>query len=350
MIDFTNCPQLVNTYEGADFKHKIVYDGDIYMLKFGQKLESDEKKPLQASYSSSPVSEYLGSHIYGIAGIPVQETMLGTFDGKVVVACKDFIAGLPNADNLALVEFKKLENSFLGSSTAGGRTPLYDNLVSIFASHKDIGSIREAAEDRYWKMFGVDALIGNFDRHAGNWGYILDKTKNEIIGLAPVYDCGSCFYPQLNEDAMKDLLADRGSFEKRNLTFPTAALRIGKKKVNYHDFLLSPEGEKARSAIGELLPKIDFDKIEQLIGQIPYISDVRREFYAHMITLRKDLILQPAYELYREEHGLEMVQNHSEQAHDISLKSEASAARAASKALDELNDHSEPSRDRGQDR
>ena len=61
-IDFTNCTQLVNTYEGADFKRKVIYDGSVYMLKFGQKLESDEKKPLQASYSSAPVSEYLGSH------------------------------------------------------------------------------------------------------------------------------------------------------------------------------------------------------------------------------------------------------------------------------------------------
>ena len=72
-IDFTNCTQLVNTYEGADFKRKVIYDGSVYMLKFGQKLESDEKKPLQASYSSAPVSEYLGSHIYEIAGLPVQE-------------------------------------------------------------------------------------------------------------------------------------------------------------------------------------------------------------------------------------------------------------------------------------
>lgn len=39
MIDFTDCKGLVNSYEGADFKRKIIYDGDVYMLKFGQKLE-----------------------------------------------------------------------------------------------------------------------------------------------------------------------------------------------------------------------------------------------------------------------------------------------------------------------
>lgn len=51
MIDFTDCKGLVNSYEGADFKRKIIYDGDVYMLKFGQKLESDERKPMQASYA-----------------------------------------------------------------------------------------------------------------------------------------------------------------------------------------------------------------------------------------------------------------------------------------------------------
>lgn len=328
MIDFTNCTQRVNTYEGADFKRKIIYDEKIYMLKFGQKLESNEKKPLQASYSSAPVSEYLGSHIYGIAGIPVQETLLGTYNGKVVVACRDFIETLPDAQNYELIEFKKLENSFLDSSTAGGRTPLYENLIAVFANHDALHDIRAEAEDRYWKMFAVDALIGNFDRHAGNWGYILNKTENKIVGLAPVYDCGSSLYPQLNESAMEDLLEDRERFEKRTMTFPTAALRLGKKKVHYHEFLLSAEGAKARIALGELLPKIDFEQIKSLIAQTPYISDIRRKFYMHMIELRRDMILQPAYERFLDERKLERESGAPDKA--FSLQNEVQCAKAAS--------------------
>lgn len=133
MIDFTDCKGLVNSYEGADFKRKIIYDGDVYMLKFGQKLESDERKPMQASYASTPVSEYLGSHIYALAGLPTQHTMLGTCNGKTVVACRDFIESRPDAEDVTLVEFKKLENSFLGSSTAGGRTPSLDNLPDLLS-------------------------------------------------------------------------------------------------------------------------------------------------------------------------------------------------------------------------
>lgn len=227
MIDFTGCKGLVNSYEGADFKRKIIYDGDVYMLKFGQKLESDERKPMQASYASTPVSEYLGSHIYALAGLPTQHTMLGTCNGKTVVACRDFIESRPDAEDVTLVEFKKLENSFLGSSTAGGRTPSLDNLLDIFSEHDYLESIRDAAEERYWQMFAVDSLIGNFDRHAGNWGYILDRRKNAIIDLAPVYDCGSSLYPALNEAAMANFIKDRDSLVKRVLDFPRATEQTG---------------------------------------------------------------------------------------------------------------------------
>ena len=47
------------------------------------------------SYVTSPLSEYIGSHIYEILGYDVHKTILGICnDGKrnkVVCACKDFI-------------------------------------------------------------------------------------------------------------------------------------------------------------------------------------------------------------------------------------------------------------------
>lgn len=177
----------------------------------------------------------------------------------------------------------------------------------------------------------LDALIGNFDRHAGNWGYILDKTENQIIGLAPVYDCGSSFYPQLNENAMSALLKDPDSFVKRTLTFPTAALRINNKKVRYHEFLLSPYGKAARSALYELYPKLHFQDIENFIADIPDISQVRCLFYQNMISLRHDLILRPALDLARNEHEQEIDVCHHDKG--VSLNGETKSMRAASAEL-----------------
>lgn len=335
MIDFTDCKRLVNNYDGADMKLRVEHDGQIYMLKFGQKLESNDRKPLQASYSSAPISEWLGCHVFAVAGrtfdMPVQETILGTFAGKTVVACKDFIAARAGSANLALLEFKKLENSYLGSSTAGGRTPLYENLMGVFQNHPSLAPVREEALERYWQTFAIDALIGNFDRHAGNWGYIYSPTEDRIVGLAPVYDCGSSFYPQLNETAMQDFVKDRKALEERVKTFPTAALRFDKKKVGYHEFLLSEQGAPARATAAKVMASTDFQEINELIERIPCISTVKREFYRMLIDVRKETILRPACELYEKETD------------GISLGNASREMLAASRELDARNQHLSPS-------
>ena len=109
------------------------------------------------------------------------------------------------------------------------------------------------------------------------------------------------------------------------------ALRLGKKKVHYHEFMLSAEGTKARAALGELLPKIDFEQIRNLIAQTPYLSDTRREFYTRMVELRRDMILQPAYELFLEERKLEKESNVPDKR--VTLKNEAQSAKTASMEL-----------------
>ena len=57
-------------------------------VKISSKYKS--KETIAVSYTTSPVSEYIGSHIYQSMGFPVHETKLGTYQNKVVVACKDF--------------------------------------------------------------------------------------------------------------------------------------------------------------------------------------------------------------------------------------------------------------------
>ena len=50
-------------------------------------------------------------------------------------------------------------------------------------------------------------MLGNFDRHNGNWGFLVNE-KEGLIKLAPVYDCGSCLYPQLDEKKMAYVLSN----------------------------------------------------------------------------------------------------------------------------------------------
>ena len=57
----------------------------------------------------------------------------------------------------------------------------------------------------FWNVFVVDALLGNFDRHNGNWGFLYDDSAKEA-SLAPIYDCGSCLLPQANKRIMAENL------------------------------------------------------------------------------------------------------------------------------------------------
>ena len=46
------------------------------------------------------------------------------------------------------------------------------------------------ADSRFADIFFFDALIFNTDRHMGNFGYLIDNDKNEIVGAAPIFDNG----------------------------------------------------------------------------------------------------------------------------------------------------------------
>lgn len=302
LIDFNDCQTFLNNYEGADTKLKISLENEIYMLKLGRKLDSDEGKlSIQASYSSSPVSEYIGCHAFSLAGIPVQETKLGTYNGHVVVACKDFIQQRSDSENVSLIEFNKLQSSFLQGKSPAGRTPALGNVLHIFAEHPYLDSIREQAADRFWKTFAVDSIVGNFDRHAGNWGYIYNGSIDRIIDLAPVYDCGSSFYPKLNEHGMLEFVRDPDLLRQRVLTFPTAALMVDGKKARYHEFLLSEEGKPAREALLDISKTFDMSKFLQFIAETPGLTELQREFYSTLIAIRNEMIIEPALDLARQE-------------------------------------------------
>lgn len=297
LIDFSSAKQLVNDYNGAATKIKVEFNGQIYLLKFGQVLEPDPKKPLQASYENSPLSEHISSSIYRICRIPAQETALGIYDNRKVVACLDFIENTPRSQDFRLIEFKNLENSFLGSTSSPRKTPELSDLLAIFEEHPALEGLRQSAIDRYWDMFIVDSLVGNFDRHTGNWGYILDRQSNRLCDLAPVYDCASSLYPRLNEETMLSMIEDPEALSSRVKNFPKAALKVNGKKVHYHDFLLSPEGKQARSALVRLMPMIDSRKIHDLINDLPDATSIQKRFLSALVEARFEIILVPAHEL-----------------------------------------------------
>ncbi len=284
VIDFTGLPQEEQNYGGARGKKlKITYNDKKYMLKFPATFKSDNKK----KYMNSCISEYIGCHVYDIIGIPVQETILGNYTNEkgkeyVVVACGDL-----TSDNRHLITFASLKNELTSSESDGHGKELSDILNTF--SNQNIIDEREL-KNRFWDMFIVDALIRNADRHNDNWGIIYDS-KLEEVSLSPVFDCGACLSPKISPERMKKLLDDVLEDDMKLQMNSKACIRIGGEKINYFNFISSLDNQDCNEALKRIVPRIDIDKINEIIDDIPCITELQNEFYKKVIEKRKEHIL-----------------------------------------------------------
>ena len=143
-------------------------------------------------------------------------------------------------------------------------------------------------------MFIADTLVGNFDRHNGNWGFLINEVLKEVE-IAPIYDCASCLYPQLTDERIKKIIDDEEEMNARVFVFPNSALKIDDKKINYYDFISSLDNVDCNKALLRVFPRINLNVINEIIDNTLYISDIRKEFYKKIIKMRYDLLLKVNY-------------------------------------------------------
>jgi len=84
--------------------------------------------------------------------------------------------------------------------------------------------------------------------------------------------------------------------EARVFVFPTSALKINDKKINYYVYISSLENEDCNRELKKIYPLIDIGKIDEIINQTPNISDIRKKFYKKIINMRYEKILKDSYE------------------------------------------------------
>ena len=289
MIDFTQCKIVPGrAYNGANgSKIAISYNDDIYMLKFPP---SAAGKPTELSYTNGCISEHLSSSIFNLIGIAAQETILGTYvvkdKVKLVCACRDFTSG-----GKRFFDFCSIKNTVLDSDSNGTGTELADILDTIDKQRYINPTL---LRDHFWDVFIVDALLGNFDRHNGNWGFLYDD-KTESASIAPVFDCGSCLLPQADEAVMRKVLSSEPDLHARVFQFPTSALKQNDRKINYFDFISKGNDPECASALKRVFPRISLSSINTFIDQLESLSNLQRDFYKTYIQARYNLILLPAY-------------------------------------------------------
>ena len=289
LIDFTEVKRRQGGYIGANGKKiPVEYENEVYMLKFPGVAKINDNM----HYTNGGISEYIGCHIFDEIGIPVQKTLLGKYlvngEYKLVVACKDFTFIEEIDDTIELMDFVATKNTVIDSPRSGKGTELADVLDAInMQSRLD----PEIVLKRFWDMFVVDAFIGNWDRHNGNWGMLYVKKTDTVLGLAPVFDCGSSLYPQADETIMKSVLANSEELKLRVYERPLSALMVDGKKINYYSFMTSSNDRDFISAVIRIVPRINMEGINKIIEETPGIDDLSKSFYKTILKARKELIL-----------------------------------------------------------
>lgn len=291
MIDFSNLPVRNKTYAGANgSKISVLYNGEQYMLKFPPAPSRNQAM----SYTNGCASEYIGCHIFESVGIPVQETLLGTYTRKgkekVVVACKDF-----TSPGIVLQDFASLKNTIIDSAHNGYGTELGDILQTL--QEQTVMDPRKLT-NWFWDIFIVDALIGNWDRHNGNWGFLYN-TQTDAVTLAPVYDCGSCLYPQADDEIMRQCSENQSERDLRVFDIPLSGIKLNGQKIRYFDFISSLKNKDCNQALKRIWPRIDMAAINEIIDTTPFISDLQKAFYKTMLKERKERILDFSFEKLR---------------------------------------------------
>lgn len=300
-IEFNN--QLYGGQAGQ--KMGFNWNNEKWFLKFPKSTKSMEQ--VRISYTTSPLSEYIGSHVYKLIGLDVHDTQLGIYDDKLVVACRDF-----KQEDENLFDFHAIKNLYSLTDTfeinylseSGGLQSL-EELYDVFKSNqifKTLPTLRQ----HFWNMFVVDALIGNHDRNNGNWG-ILVNSHTSAIRLAPIYDNGAALSNKLDENKMLSLLDDEDRFKQSIYENRISFFSFKDKIINPLKYIETKENPECNEAILRIFPRLDLVKIQEMINQIPevyitkdnkeipVISQVQKDFYCKVLAYRYHKVFLPVF-------------------------------------------------------
>ena len=117
------------------------------------------------------------------------------------------------------------ESSFKGTRvskcriiTSEEKSIVSSEYVDIYCANRGInkeGFILKKDAYSYYMMNVIDYLVGNIDRHWGNWGFTVDNKTNKLTGLYPVMDFNKAFLSYETLDGALCQTTDRRISQKQ---------------------------------------------------------------------------------------------------------------------------------------
>lgn len=283
-MDYSQYPKNQKFYSGSEEKIGISIGSTDYILKF--------QKPSETGLLNNTICEYIGCHVFQMLGMNVQRTFLGTYEGRNVVALEDFITA-----GQQFVPFNEVGDSSLEHDRETYQYS-YADVMRMLQENTKLTKIPETI-NQFWRIYIIDALLGNFDRHGANWGFIKESNR---YTLAPVFDNGSCLFPRIHTDeACLEILRDEHEVNKRVFLFPTSQIKLDNMKSSYFEVIHSLQFPECNTALLDIVCKMDMQRIAIFIDSIEQISEIQKRFYRTILQVRFEKILEASYKKLRVE-------------------------------------------------
>ena len=298
MVNFDSCPYSAKhgMYGGnAGDKDGVIYNDAEWIIKYPKATVNMVGNNI-LSYTTSPLSEYIGSQIYKILGIPVHETILGTRHNRIVVACKDFatypwvLMEVRTLKNIALADINAATEKEQVTSATGDSVDL-DELFVHFKYNSFLNT--QQVIRRFWDCVLVDILIDNNDRNNGNWG-LLKNIQSGITILAPVFDNGNAFNNKTPDSALESKLE---VLDVNDIIGSRTAYSRGGKIISAKK-LLSMQDEMFTESKLRVVPLMT-EKLQDIFSMIDNVpveacSSIRKEYYKASLQIRLYNLLVPS--------------------------------------------------------
>lgn len=136
-----------------------------------------------ANSGNEPYSEYYACQIAEAMGLDFVKYNLSKWKGYLCSTCELF-----TDKDTSYIPVAYFVNS--------------NKIKDILDFYKNLG---ESYYNDLISMLIFDAVVCNTDRHLGNFGFLIDNQKNEIIGTAPIFDNGLSLFCYAMEDDIANL-------------------------------------------------------------------------------------------------------------------------------------------------
>lgn len=293
-------------------KRGIIIDKERWFLKYPKSTKSMDVVGL--SYSTTPLSEYLGSHIYESIGLDSHDTKLGIANGKIVIACKDFLE-----TNEIIIDYNSIKNEYdeavetaiehLSSTSSINSNNDLEEILLIMDKNPYFKSYPEL-KLRFWDMFVIDAFINNNDRNEGNWGLVLNKDTQKLR-IAPVFDNGAAFNNKSNDDRLNLIYNDADKFKQSVYESCISIYKKDGKHINPLKFIEKMNNKDCNEAILRIVPNINLEIIKNIFNEIPeqynglpVLSNIQKSFYIKSLEYKYTNILKPIYNKLLEKNNI----------------------------------------------